>query len=107
GQQLHRFERPLAQTEPARLDLPVENRGFPMRLDARHEKWVAADVVQHREALFTLANQVVSAVRRGDEAHDAGGRSDAVQMVETRPRGAGCSVTARCGAAARWPGIAR
>ena len=84
--------------------------GLLVDLDSRHQEGLAADVIQHREALFALRDQMMRAVRRGDEAHDGGGRADPVQRRQgqsrprrfgrrrqpvrsaaTGPRGAGCA----------------
>ena len=85
-QQLHGLRGLFAQIESAGFDLAVEHRGFLVRLDARHQEGFAADIVQHREALLALGDQVVGAVRRGDEAHDGGGGADAMQAQSAPER---------------------
>src|SRR3984957_7826228 len=55
-----------------------------MRLYPRHREGVAADVIQHREPLLTLGYQVMRAVGRGDETHDARRRADAMQIFSSR-----------------------
>ena len=47
---------------------------------ASHEKWPAVEELNHLEALVALANEMVSAVRRGDVAHDVGDRAHAVHI---------------------------
>ena len=76
GKSCTRLERPFAQGEPARFDLAVDHRGFLVSLDARHQEGLAAHVVEHREPLFALGDQMVRAVRRGDEPDDGRSRAD-------------------------------
>ncbi len=101
-QELHGLAGALAQRQGARLDIPADDRGFAMRLDARHEERLAARIVEHREALLALRDQMMRAVRPGDEAHDGGDRSDGMQVSRARdpprtptvgptPRGAACA----------------
>ena len=81
-QQLQRLERPLAQGRGRALrSRDRSTAGFMVRLDARDQKRVAAHEIEHREALFALRDQMMRAVRRGDESHDRCGRADAVQLL--------------------------
>jgi hypothetical protein len=74
----------LTQGEPARLDLLTDRRRLLVRLDARHQKRLAAHIVEDCEALLALRDQVMGPVGRGHEAHDGGDRPDSVKMLGLR-----------------------
>ncbi len=59
----------------------ADRRRLLVRLDARHQERLAAHVVEHREALLALRDQVMGAVGRGHEAHDGGDRPHSVQLL--------------------------
>ena len=81
GQQLQGFDGTLAQRERARLDVLVDRRRLLVRLDARHQERLAAHIVEHRETLLALRDQVMGAVGRGHEAHDGSDRAHAVKLL--------------------------
>ena len=91
-QQLQRFDGLLAQVEPAGFDLAVDDGGFPVRLDAGDQERIAAHVIEHREPLLALGDQMMPAVARRDEADDRGRvptRCNFSAPVPRSPRSAG------------------
>ena len=83
-QQLEDFTRPLLQGQRPRFDLLVGLRGVGNALHARDKEVVAIEELQHAKALLALADDMVSAVGRGDVAQHVGGGADPVQVVGTR-----------------------
>ena len=83
-QELDGLHRLLAQIVATRLDLAIQNARFLVRFDSRYIERAAADIVQHRKALFALAYQVVCAVGCRHEANDGCHRTHSIQIVGFR-----------------------
>ena len=79
-QQLDRFQRLRLQIDETRLDFRCARVRFGDLRHARDKERPAAEILNNLKSLFTLANQVVRTVRRGDVAHDIGDRAHAVHV---------------------------
>ena len=80
-QQLQRLQRPLAQVDAAGFDFAIDHGRIPVAFDPGHEERLLARVVEDGEAFLALADHMMRAVRRRDEAQDGGDRAHAVQRV--------------------------
>ena len=88
-QQRDRLDRLLLEVQRARLDVGVGGARVGQELHPRDEEREAADLVEHAEAPLALADEVMSAVGRGQVPHDGGDRADPMQVVEARVLGVG------------------
>ena len=81
--QLDGFDGLSLQVDESRLDLGRACRGFRNVQNARGEKRRTRKKIENAGALYSLADDVVSVIRRGDVTHDIGNRANPIELVGT------------------------